>query len=39
MILHALTEYYHRKSKSSQGSGIAPQGFGKQANPIHHCNH
>lgn len=34
MILHALTEYYHRKSKSSQGSGIAPQGFENKQIPF-----
>lgn len=34
MILHSLTEYYHRKSKSSQGSGIAPQGFENKQIPF-----
>lgn len=34
MILHALTEYYHRKAESSQGSGIAPQGFENKQIPF-----
>lgn len=34
MILHALTEYYHRKAESSQGSGIAPPGFENKQIPF-----
>lgn len=34
MILHALTEYYHRKAESSQGSDIAPQGFENKQIPF-----
>ncbi|SUD90574.1 type I-C CRISPR-associated protein Cas8c/Csd1 [Psychrobacter phenylpyruvicus] len=34
MILHALTEYYHRKADSTEGSGIAPQGFENKQIPF-----
>ncbi|MGP5792110.1 type I-C CRISPR-associated protein Cas8c/Csd1 [Psychrobacter celer] len=34
MILHALTEYYHRKAESSEGSGIAPPGFENKQIPF-----
>ena len=34
MILHALSEYYHRKAESSQGSSIAPQGFENKQIPF-----
>lgn len=34
MILQALTQYYQRKADSSQGSGIAPQGFENKQIPF-----
>lgn len=34
MILQALTEYYHRKAESSEGSGIAPPGFENKQIPF-----